>query len=275
MSKHEFEPLFVSELETIARITSIIARRHWLSADEAEEFRSIVHLRLVDDDYAVLRKFKGRSSLRTFLAVVIQRIFLDEQVARWGKWRPSAQARREGAAGILLERLTVRDHLSFAHACALMTSVHGVDLSVPDLEAMYVRLPRMHRPRLVDEAALANEPSPDPSPAELVEASSQQRLVLTAARALASEVGNLPDEDRLILKLRFVDGLTMRDICRRISASGRADFKAFYRRMARLIERLRAGLEHRGLQREDVLGAIGGIDVAFSRASHPGRPGPT
>ena len=44
-----------------------------------------------------------------------------------------------------------------------------------------------------------DHPSPDPSPAHLIGASSRQRVVRAATRALASDVGDLPDEDRLIL----------------------------------------------------------------------------
>jgi len=46
---------------------------------------------------ALLAKFEGRSSLRTFLTVVIQRLFLDHRISAWGKWRPSAEARRGGS----------------------------------------------------------------------------------------------------------------------------------------------------------------------------------
>jgi RNA polymerase sigma factor for flagellar operon FliA len=40
---------------------------------EADDFASHPKLKLIEDDYAILRKFQGRSSLRTYLTVVIER----------------------------------------------------------------------------------------------------------------------------------------------------------------------------------------------------------
>src|SRR5690554_6597075 len=97
------EQLFVENLPLIHRVTAAVARQNRLSVDDAEEFAATVHLRLIADDYAVLRKFRGRSSLQTFLKVVIQRICLDFRDAQWGKWRSSAAARRHGEVAIRLE----------------------------------------------------------------------------------------------------------------------------------------------------------------------------
>ena len=52
---------------------------------------------------------RGRGSLNTYLRVVIERLVLDMRVTNWGKWRPSARARRLGAEAVLFEQLTVRD----------------------------------------------------------------------------------------------------------------------------------------------------------------------
>ena len=41
---------------------------------EAEEFGSEVKLRLVENDYEAFRRFQQRSTLRTYLTIVIQRI---------------------------------------------------------------------------------------------------------------------------------------------------------------------------------------------------------
>jgi len=65
------------------------------------------------DDSAILRQFQMRSSLRTYLTVVICRLFLDERIARFGKWRPSRKAVRVGSTAVLFERLTMRDGLIF------------------------------------------------------------------------------------------------------------------------------------------------------------------
>jgi len=99
------------DMPTIRRIVSSIGRRHRLAPAEVEDFTAEVQLRLISDDYGILRKFQSRCSLRTFLTVVIQRMFLDYRNANWGKWRPSLRSRREGRVAVLFERLTVRDGL--------------------------------------------------------------------------------------------------------------------------------------------------------------------
>ena len=70
-------------------------------------------LKLIDDDYQILRGFRERSSLRTYLSTVVERLFLDYRIRQWGKWRPSAQARRAGALAVRLEALLHRDGVPF------------------------------------------------------------------------------------------------------------------------------------------------------------------
>ena len=53
-------------------------------------------LKLIEDDYRRLRRFEGRSSFATYLATVVQRLFLDFVIGKTGRWRPSVQARRLG-----------------------------------------------------------------------------------------------------------------------------------------------------------------------------------
>ena len=83
------ERTFLDNLVTIDRVIAVITRRHSLSAAEAEEFASWARARLIDGNYAVLRKFGGRSSLATYLSVVIGNLFLDYRNSIWGRWRPS------------------------------------------------------------------------------------------------------------------------------------------------------------------------------------------
>lgn len=72
--------LFLESLPLIARLTDWIARRDRLSPAAADQLASVVHLRLIEDDYAVFRAFEHRCSLRTFLSVVVQRIYIDARI---------------------------------------------------------------------------------------------------------------------------------------------------------------------------------------------------
>jgi RNA polymerase sigma-70 factor (ECF subfamily) len=58
------------------------ARSIVLSAADIEDMAAEILLEIVDDDYSVLRRFKGASSLPTYLTVVSRRICVREIVKR-------------------------------------------------------------------------------------------------------------------------------------------------------------------------------------------------
>jgi RNA polymerase sigma-70 factor (ECF subfamily) len=53
-----------------------------LTPQDAEDLTSDVFLVFVNDDYAVLRRFKGQSSLSTYLTVVARRVVVREMLRR-------------------------------------------------------------------------------------------------------------------------------------------------------------------------------------------------
>ncbi len=58
------------------------ARSVVLSTPDLEDIAAEIFLEIVDDDYDVLRKFKGASSLPTYLTVVARRICVKEVIKR-------------------------------------------------------------------------------------------------------------------------------------------------------------------------------------------------
>jgi RNA polymerase sigma-70 factor (ECF subfamily) len=58
------------------------ARSVVLSDEEIEDIAAEIFLAIVDDDYAVLRRFKAASSLPTYLTVVARRVCVREVVKR-------------------------------------------------------------------------------------------------------------------------------------------------------------------------------------------------
>jgi RNA polymerase sigma-70 factor, ECF subfamily len=58
------------------------ARSRVLSSEDVEDIAAEVFLRIVDDNYAVLRRFKGISSLPTYLTVVARRIAVKDLIRR-------------------------------------------------------------------------------------------------------------------------------------------------------------------------------------------------
>src|SRR5262245_33575612 len=92
------EQIFLANLKHIKTVIAQSCRRSNFSTQEAEDFDGQVICKLIDDDYAVIRKFRGDkgATLRTYLAMVIKRALLDHQDHIWGKHHASAVAKQLG-----------------------------------------------------------------------------------------------------------------------------------------------------------------------------------
>src|SRR5262249_20530165 len=235
-----YEQLFVSQLPVVDRVISQVCHRHHLRHSEREEFASDVRLHLVERDYEVLRRFRQRSSLATYLTVVVQRQFLNYRNHVWGRWRPSAEAARLGPTAILLERLTGRDGWTFEEAQQQMRTNHSVEQTRDELYAIWLELsPTAAGRRLVPEDVASDVASPAPGPdANIVRAGREferHRIAVALERAWQAATA----EDRLLLKMRFRDGFTVSQI----AATLHLKQKPLYRTFERLLARLRAEMQ--------------------------------
>src|SRR5258708_6035165 len=140
-------------LPVVDKILDRTCRR--LRREDAEDLASHVRLRLIENDHAILRRFGGRSSWRTYLTVVIRRLVVDYRTHSWGKYRPSAQARRLGPAGMKLERLIQRDGFTADEAIASLEIDLRVGRSRSELRRLESLLPPVRsRRRRVDDTEL-------------------------------------------------------------------------------------------------------------------------
>lgn len=243
------EALFLAQLDVIERVIAFVCARHHVASADAEDFASFVKLKFVENDYALLGKFEGRSSLRTFLTVVIQRLFLDHRIQAWGKWRPSAEAKRAGAVAVLLEQLIVRDGHSFEEACEMLRTNHGIAADRAELDLLSARLPVRMRRRFEPESALASVPSGERPVDDVAAERDRQATSKRVSDALRGLMAAIDPQDRLILTLRFNDGRTVAEIASML----RLDQKSLYRRVERLLKELRTGLERAGIDGTAVL----------------------
>lgn len=248
----DYEQLFLDNLDLCDRVVRGIAHRHRLSADEAEELRDATRLKLVENDYAVLRQFQGRCSLRTYLTTVVHRHFLDCRNARWGKWRPSIEAKRHGAVAVLLERLMTRDGLSFDQAVEHLRTNHQITQSIEDLYRLSLRFPPRTPRRFVSEDEIAPVPSPNRPDTDFEQAQVGARSN-AMVKALASALGGLPAQDQIILRMRFQDGAQVSQIARLLNLEP----KPLYRRIDHVMKVLRKALEEHGISRADLDGFEG------------------
>lgn len=244
--------LFLELLPLIEEAIRYVCRRHHCRPDEAEEFASFARLRLIEDDYAVLRKFRGRSSWRTYLVTVLEYAFHDFRRQRWGVWRPSAAARRLGPTAVRLDVLLHRDGLRLDEAIEILRTNEHVAASPAELHDLAASLPRRTRRRLESDDALVTHSVPqDVERRALVSESERRARKLRAA--LRESRDELPAEDALILRLRFQDDFTVARIAQTLGLEA----KPLYRRIGRILQDLRAKLEARGFSSSDLYDALG------------------
>jgi RNA polymerase sigma factor (sigma-70 family) len=242
------EELFLAHIGTIERIAAFVCRRNGLHDDDAAEFAAETKLRLLENDYAVIRKFEGRSSLPTYLRTVIARFLYERRVEEWGKWRPSAEARRLGARAILLEQYVTRDGYSFEEAVQILTAYRGGGHSRAELEAIWARLPsRMPRPMLVPEEASEGSAASATADAPLL-SRERERTARTAAATIDRVIDAMLPDDQLILRMRFWEARKVPEIAELLNI----EQKRLYKRLERLMVLLKRALEDAGIRHGDV-----------------------
>jgi RNA polymerase sigma factor for flagellar operon FliA len=261
--------LLEDNLDLIERVIRFTARRQRLDESEAEDFASTVKLKLIDNDYAVIRKFQGRSEFSTFMTIVVQHMLLDYRIHHWGKWHASAEAKRLGDLAVELEQLLHRDGRSLDEALPILRARYP-EATREGLEQLAARLPerrpRRHMVDLSEAEGVAVEESTDDGVLAAERQSTSQRLSCAMREAIA----HLEDNDRLLLQLRFDARMTVAEIARSL----RIEQKLLYRRVEKLMRDLRAELERAGIDPREAADLIGreGAQLDFALGSPVLRP---
>lgn len=230
---------FLDHLPVIDRVIGVIARRHALSAADADEFGSWAKSRIIDSDYAAFRKFGGRSSISTYLSAVFGHLFLDYRNSVWGRWRPCVAATRMGPVGIRLDELLNRDGYTLREAREVLRSA-GVAENDIEIGRMAAKLPARQSSSEVPLESIDGTVHEADHP--LVEVGSDE----DGFRTLREAVNALPAEDQVIMRMRFWDDVPVADIARIL----RIEQKPLYRRIEAIEARLREMLTVRGVDKE-------------------------
>ncbi|HEX2061836.1 MAG TPA: sigma-70 family RNA polymerase sigma factor [Thermoanaerobaculia bacterium] len=271
MTELAADELLTENLPVIERAIAFAARRYHLTPDDAEEFGAIVRLRLVENDYAILRAYEQRSSFATFISIVVQRMALDFRVHEWGRWHSSAEAKRLGPLAIELEQLLHRDGRRMEDAVVLLRGRHE-GVTRESLQAVADRLPPRpprHRDVALDDAsesALTRAPDAE----EPILDADRRRTSARLSDLMSAAIARLPDEDRVILQLRFENGMTVAQIARAFGL----DQKLTYRRIEKNMREIRRELERAGIAPDDVADLIGRDEVLlhFDLGNRERRP---
>ena len=245
------------QLALLAEVVRRVARSRRLTQEDAEDFAQVVQVRVLERNYDVFSRFTGRSSLRTYLTVVVTRMLLDWLNATYGKWRPSAMALRLGADAVKLDRLMWRDGYTIDEAVAMVAGA-PTSPGPTELRAIAARLPqRLPRRRvpevLVDQHQVIDFEDP-------VEVAERQRARQATVAALRAALVRLSPEDRSLLGMRYERRLPVQTIAEILSVEP----KRLYRRFEQLLRRLRRTLIAVGVTGPDV------INMAMTFPMSPG-----
>lgn len=272
MAGPEAHELLTSNLAVIERAVGFASRRYRLDPNDAEEFASVVHFKFVENDYAILRAFEARSSFATYISIVIQRLALDYCIHVWGKWHASAEAKRLGSLAIELEQLLHRDGRTVDEALVILAPKHD-GITRASLQAIAGRLPD-RAPRHRDVGIEKAESVAVTRPAEVEEplfANDRRRASEKLSAIMSAVIGRLPEDERLILQLRFEGGMTVPQIARALGL----EQKVTYRRIERRMRDIRTELERSGIAWRDVLDLIGRDEVLLQFDLGKQKPRPS
>ena len=248
-----YERLFLEQLHVIEEAVRYVGRRYHLSTDEVQELAADIRVKIIDDDYEVLRKFQGRSALRTYLVTVVHRHFLSARVTAWGRWRPSVPAQRLGAVAVKLDQLLTRDGLTVDEAVQVLCTSEQA-CTEPELRHLAAQLPTRTRRTILqggDHLAELHDPTPAPDAvfARAVQLTEADRI----EAALRAALDELTPDDRLIVRLHFYERLKVAEIARLLQRAQ----KPLYRQVERIMEHLRSAMERRGVEEALVLTLVG------------------
>ena len=255
----DYQRLLLDHLDIVDQIVRTIGRRRHLSSTERDDFASFVHLRLVEDDYAILRKFQNRSTLWTYLATVIEHLALDFYAQKWGRWRPSAVANRLGPVAVLLERLVTRDSHTIEEAMEIVRTNHGVASGDAELRTMWDQLPVRVRTTEVGEEAAAAIGGGENSES-IVEDADRLRGIARLQHALAAAFDQLAVQDRVLIALRFDQDLSVVEIAKLTGSS----VPTLHRRLDKSVKQLRLALSQAGFDPRGVANLIGHPSIGLS-----------
>jgi len=216
--------------------------RSGLSRSDGEEFSAWVIERLIDHDYALVRKCGDKFELKPYVSSMLAHLLCDFRNKRWGRWRPSAAARRFGPVAVQLEQLLVRDGTSLREATEILVA-RDPTLDRRSVAELARRLPR-RIPALevslddIEAESLHDEtPSPD-----------LDGLGRIVRRAVRDALRQLTLEDQVITKMRFWDKMSVADIARSLQL----EQKPLYRRLEHVQHLLQDALQRSGVGADEV-----------------------
>jgi RNA polymerase sigma factor (sigma-70 family) len=256
-----------NNLSLIDIIIRKITIKYNLQQTEFDDFKSTVYDRLVDNDYKILRNYKGSRIARSYLIMVIRNIFIDHYRKKSGvRVRSSTIAEQLGEPAITLERLLKYKGYTLDQAYEMFqTSYSNLRKTAPtrdSLEKIVTQLKIKPKVKLVllDDYDSYNQLTVTETPGDVMV---QQELLRNKKRVIemiAHIRNKLNPEDKLIIKFRFVDDLSLSEIARRLKTTR---YNAAMH-LERILSSLKNELIKQGIKKEEMKELIENFDTLIA-----------
>lgn len=230
----------------IDRAIAYVCNKYGVPESDVEDFASSVKLKLLENGYEILRKYKG-GGFATFIGSTVRHLYLDQRIREWGKWRPSAEAQRLGRAAVELETLLFRDTRPLEQVVPIVAAHH--QMATEEVRAMAGRLhPHYPRPRPVS----LDDADDDTRPLEVADPHTfdpdYNDIAHQAGEIIRRFLEALSEQERAVLRLRFFAGRSVIEI----ATSMKLDKNALYRQINRRWDEVRALLSDSGISGVDL-----------------------
>jgi len=236
-----------AEIEAAVRAVSAHFR---FDEDVRDDFSGVVREKFFDTTRSPLLRIRDKASWESYLRVVVTNMARDYADKIWGKWRPSATAKRFGEWGVRLETLVSRDRLSLDEAVARVLSEADGALTRREAHRIYAALPAglRSRPKPATQE-LARQESEDTADGPLWAGELAREKAVALERVMDLLAGMDPN-DALMVRLRYEDGFTLARIGEEVGLS----LQRVHERIGRALGELRDTLEQEGFERDELLG---------------------
>lgn len=245
--------------------------------NEALELSNRVLDVLQEDDYKVLRSFKGEARLSTYLTAIVARKAVDMVRKKLGRNRQKERAAAFGEVGVLvLERMIMKGE-SAERLLPEVKTLPNAPQSPEELEDLALKIgsgsniPKSPAPAASNENPVVKEgftvktgenadgeprrevvvPDPRQDPQALAHQQERSRDMRSAVSHVLSQ---LSGEERIILRMRFPTGHNQPpQKAKHIAGVLGISEKAVYKRIDRLLKKCRQILEQKGVDVHELL----------------------
>lgn len=237
--------------------------------NEALELSNQVLDILRQNNYHVLREFKGNAQLTTYLTAIISRRTVDLIRKKLGRGREKERAKDLGNTGLLLYQRVIKDGHPLRDVYDELRTNGNFPGSLEELEAMLRKIkgknPGSHQPgaangnngtSVVKNGTSINEeeyviPDTKSDPQALLMEKQRQQEIHQVIRDI---IAPLSGEERLLLRMRFPfhEDEKPGSVEQIANALGITP-KAVYKRITRLMKKCRQQLDRRGIRINELL----------------------